>query len=191
MIEADATLELWVMALRPELTERVLGAGGCFLTGPREFGTFGLREQLAGLSELSDGACVEGRIGELFVMLSQQPSLHVLSRRALQLLHSDPASEAGHLAERLGTHPSVLSRRFHRDLGASLVDHRTKVRLLRFIEDVDRGATLIQASLDAGFGSYSQLTRCFRRVIGCTASEYFAGERWELSEQLCVAERPV
>jgi AraC-like DNA-binding protein len=79
------------------------------------------------------------------------------------------------LLERLvRAYPTEISRRFHDDLGTTLSDFRSRLRLLRFIQAVDDGVpSLLAAALDAGFGSYSQCHRIFQRSFGCTPRLFF------------------
>lgn len=100
---------------------------------------------------------------------------HVVTRRALAGLEADPSRSRAALAAEGSSDPGELSRHFHRDLGHTLVDFRARVRLMRFIERVDVGASLIAAALDAGFGSYSQCHRVFRATLGCAPSAFFEG----------------
>jgi len=100
---------------------------------------------------------------------------HVLTRRALAALGADPRRCRGTLAADGRSHPSELSRHFRRDLGHTLVEHRARLRLLRFIELVDGGASQTAAALDAGFGSYSQCHRVFRSTLGCAPRAFFEG----------------
>jgi methylphosphotriester-DNA--protein-cysteine methyltransferase len=100
-----------------------------------------------------------------------------LSRRALEYARSEPALPNAALAHKFATDPSQLSRRFHEDVGVSLVEYRARVKLMRFIELVDRGSELHRAALDAEFGSYAQCHRVFRRALGCSPRTYFAGHR--------------
>jgi AraC-like DNA-binding protein len=61
-------------------------------------------------------------------------------------------------------------------MGTTLTDYRTRLRLLRLIERVDAGSSLLAAALEAGFGSYSQCHRAFTRVFGCTPRRFFGSE---------------
>jgi AraC-like DNA-binding protein len=79
------------------------------------------------------------------------------------------------LAERVGLSPSRLSRLFKQQTGLSVVEFRNRQRMERFLsqyEDAAERPTLLEAALEAGFGSYPQFHRVFRQVVGCSPGEY-------------------
>jgi len=47
------------------------------------------------------------------------------------------------------------------------------LRLLRFVELVDRGQRFLPAAVEAGFGSYAQCHRVFMHTFGCTPRLFF------------------
>jgi AraC-like DNA-binding protein len=99
---------------------------------------------------------------------------HVLTRRTLQLLGAGRDLALTHLAQSLRAHPTEVSRRFHRDMGMTLVRYRMRLKLLNFIQLVDsRKAELMAAAMSAGFGSYSQCHRAFQTELGCGPREFF------------------
>lgn len=187
LLEASDDLELFVFALRPELAERALGARTpCStqtfeLTGPE---LASMAAELSGLGEVRDAAATEERLANLFSLaIDRAPRIHVRSRRALECLRSEHDLSEGALAQRLRTAPSGLSRRFHNDLGMTLVEYRARLRLMRFVELVDHGEPLSRAALEAEFGSYAQCHRVFRRALGCAPSDYFDGMRAHVDEE--------
>jgi transcriptional regulator GlxA family with amidase domain len=77
------------------------------------------------------------------------------------------------MAEQLHVSARHLARIFKREAGTSVVDHRNELRLARFLDRVDADAhNLLEAALDAGFGSYAQFHRVFRARLGRTPREY-------------------
>lgn len=101
-----------------------------------------------------------------------------LAALAAALLHDDPNEERLRLARRLGTTPGKLGRAFKATLGESLRDYKNRVRLQRFLAIVDpRGGDLLEAALDAGFGSYAQFHRVFRHAFGRSPIEYLREQR--------------
>ena len=101
--------------------------------------------------------------------------VHVLTRRALSELVRSPDSNREQLSRILRASPSDVSRYFHRDVGVTLVQYRTRARLLRLIQLVDAGErNLKELARRVGFGSYSQCHRAFQAELGCAPSEFFA-----------------
>jgi AraC-like DNA-binding protein len=66
---------------------------------------------------------------------------------------------------------------FKQQTGVALVDFRNRQRIERFLELYGTGQRrkMSDAALDAGFGSYPQFHRIFKRVIGCSPGNYRAG----------------
>ncbi|HYO96178.1 MAG TPA: helix-turn-helix domain-containing protein [Polyangiaceae bacterium] len=100
-----------------------------------------------------------------------------LSRRAFDGVSAEPGVSQAALALRLHRAPSGLSRRFRKDFGIGFVEYRSRIRVMRFIEAVDSGKSVVRAALDVEFGSYVQCHRVFRRALGCSPTDYFAGAR--------------
>jgi AraC-like DNA-binding protein len=186
LLEASADLELFVVALRPALADRVRGNRPNVLKekivlAESEMRDF--RERAFSLDEVRDHAAVERELGDLFASLGARPcTTHVNSRRAVGELRCAPGISAAELARRLRTAPAQVSREFHRDLGLTLVEFRARLRLMRFVHLVDQGATLTAAALTADFGSYAQCHRAFQRAVGCAPREYFRGARSEVDQ---------
>ena len=98
-----------------------------------------------------------------------------IAARVVLLLGEDSTLGRRQLATRLGLSESCLSRAFKSEMGFSVSQYRSRLKLERFFALVDRrGGNLLCAALDAGFGSYAQFHRVFRSVLGKTPSEYLA-----------------
>lgn len=186
LVEASPDLDLFVFALRPELHARALQER--FLTGV-DVNTVGARElasfetELAAVAELRDAETVEVRVADLFARaLKGAAQANATSRRIVVALRAEQSLSEAALAARLRTTPSGISRRFRHALGVPLVEYRARLRLMRFIDLVDRGSSLTRAALEADFGSYAQCHRVFRRALGCSPQRYFAGARTELDD---------
>jgi AraC-like DNA-binding protein/mannose-6-phosphate isomerase-like protein (cupin superfamily) len=182
LLEASDDLQLFALALTPELWERsrALSAGfGAAAGGLSKRAVANAKEALAAVAGISDGTVVEARLTELFSLLrgvAGTPSSSV-SRRAAEQVAAQPGASCSALANRLGTHPSNLSRVVTRELGVPLVELRSRLKLSEFIRLVDAGHSFTQAALQAEFGSYAQCHRVFRRLTGCQPRAYFAGAR--------------
>jgi AraC-like DNA-binding protein len=82
--------------------------------------------------------------------------------------------ELGRIAE---LSPSRLSRLFRQQTGSSIVQFRNRQRIerVRRILQSQETATLLDAALEAGFGSYPQFHRVFRQLCGCSPADYVRG----------------
>jgi AraC-like DNA-binding protein/quercetin dioxygenase-like cupin family protein len=83
------------------------------------------------------------------------------------------------LARQAGLSASRLSRLFKQQTGVTLVDFRNRQRLEKFLALYGTGQrlTMLEAGLEAGFGSYPQFYRVFKRVIGCSPGDYRGHKR--------------
>lgn len=101
--------------------------------------------------------------------------IHPAVERAAQILRDEPgADNLTQLARRAGLSPSRLSRLFKEQVGLSISQFRNKRRLERFLELYGKGHQVgaLEAALEAGFGSYAQFHRIFRRAMGGNVEEY-------------------
>jgi AraC-like DNA-binding protein len=187
LLDASVDFDLYVVGLTPELSERVLGRCATkVLSGPLRVHlppstSEALRRSCSVSLASLEPVVVERRVGELWreAHAARAGSVRAASsaRRVLRSLLDDPDLTRADRARLLRAHPSEISRCFHRELGVTLTEYRTRLRLLRFIEGVDAGdSTLLGAALGAGFGSYSQCHRAFRDALGCSPSRFFRGD---------------
>lgn len=88
-------------------------------------------------------------------------------KSVLRALESDPRSSGARLARELSISPGYLARSFKAEMGISLVEYRHRRLMARFFESVERGqVNLLAAALDAGFSSYTQFHRVYRKLFG-------------------------
>jgi len=188
MLNSSADVELMVVALTPEL------AGLC-LTQPvaaesRPFRLLpeiaeSIRGQLLSLDAPTDAENHERVASEVFCQLAGHfDQGHILARRSLAAVTERPELGSTRLARNLQVQPSEISRYFHRHLGLRLVEFRTRLRLMKFIQLADSGMPLTRAALEASFGSYAQCHRVFRQYLGCTPRDYFASFRSQIDARL-------
>ncbi|MFT5346607.1 MAG: transcriptional regulator GlxA family with amidase domain [Dinoroseobacter sp.] len=87
--------------------------------------------------------------------------------RAAEALQRDPTLGARALGEIAGLSAGRLGQVFAAQMGESLVAFRTRQKLQR-VEDLvgAKGLDLLNASLEAGFGSYAQFFRAYRARYG-------------------------
>lgn len=185
--EASPDLELVVLGLEPELAERCFGDRSGAASQPFSLGDVhldALREELLSLDRQSSVETHERIVTKFFTTCAPRlgPGRPIV-RRAFAAMSRDPTLLVDQLAESVRVDARDLGRYFHRDLGLRLVEFRARLRLMRFIEQVDRGDNLTQAALSV-FGSYSQCHRTFGRYLGVSPSEYFSGTRAALDSRL-------
>jgi AraC-like DNA-binding protein len=104
--------------------------------------------------------------------------LHPAVERAARLLRDEGESMGtGELSRRAGLSAARLNRLFRRQTGVSLVAYRNRLRMSRFMDLYAGGARpkMLAAALEAGFGSYAQFHRVFRRMMGCGPRQYDFG----------------
>jgi AraC-like DNA-binding protein len=103
---------------------------------------------------------------------------HPLVRDVTKLLVRDPTLSGESLAKQLNMSAGQLARTFRRCTDTSIVEHRNELRLARFLGRVDTQAgNLLEAALEAGFGSYAQFHRVFRARFGQPPREYLLEHR--------------
>jgi len=101
--------------------------------------------------------------------------VHPAVERAARLLHDETAPlSVDEVARRAGLSASRLSRLFEEQMGVSLTAFRNRQRIDRFLRLYGHGhrRTMLEAALDANFGSYAQFYRVFTAVMGCTPAQY-------------------
>ena len=198
--ERTPDFEMWILALQPALLERAcagaegaaflqtIAAGDCARvlavddarwlggeirrfadTGSAAFLHAGLAYAMAGAQE----AFVRARRGR-----PRGAAVSGEVRRCMMLLDENPALSRDDLADQTGADPDALSHAFKRELGVGLVVYRNRVRLRRFLDLASTGRlTLLDACLEAGFGSYPQFHRVFVAETRHTPREYLAALR--------------
>ena len=104
---------------------------------------------------------------------SGETKMRRLVTTAAAMLVEDTALDAGRIARRLEVSAGWFARIFKAEMGMSLVEYRNRLRLDRVDALLDQGSrTLLQAAREAGFGSYAQFHRIFRKLRGVTPREY-------------------
>jgi AraC-like DNA-binding protein/mannose-6-phosphate isomerase-like protein (cupin superfamily) len=189
LLAASDDLELYVVAVRPELAAREpqLFGGKTEPTSLRPGVLERTADALHQLGQAGAAEAVERGLVELWTdFVAAAPSAQGLARRASQTLRAERALSGTELARRLKTTPSEISRAFRSGLGLPMVEYRARLRLLEFVRRVDAGQSLTAAALDADFGSYAQCFRVFERALGCPPRAYFRGARREIDERVVI-----
>lgn len=181
LLDATPELDLYVIGVTPAFSEQVLAgraAGGAARLRLDDAGLANLRGACALPIGGVDSTAVERHVGDLWrdaqALRARTPDHHPLTVRAMRRLLERPDLKRGELADLIRGNASEVSRCFHQDVGMTLVAYRTRLRLIRFIQQVEGGAgNFLAAAIEAGFGSYSQCHRAFQRAFDCTPRLFF------------------
>ena len=186
LLEASADLRLFAIGMDSLFSTQVLGADRHAVTSPLhiQVGSANFNALVSRTSAVVDREAVDQPVAELWEHIhwlrlkhwnQANGSMHVLTRRTLSALYDAPYLGREQLALQLRASPSEVSRYFQRDVGMTLAQYRTRLRLLRFIRSVDeQTCNLTRAAVSAGFGSYSQCHRVFQAEFGCAPRDFFS-----------------
>ena len=102
-------------------------------------------------------------------------SVHPAVEKAARLINDGiEQDDLASLALQVGLSTHRLSRLFKQQIAMSLTDFRNNCRLERFLELYQYGQTktMLDAALQAGFGSYAQFYRVFKQITGMTPASF-------------------
>ncbi|MCE9614062.1 MAG: AraC family transcriptional regulator [Lentisphaerae bacterium] len=201
LLEASENFEMWILVFRPELVDRSCATPATAIlresNPPGEFSKVLAEAQVRRLAqlfaEIHDAATAPDRLnaGLAYALLAawaahqsaarmpDRTAIHPAIERAVNLMRFETTPmNLDALARHVGLSPSRLSRVFHDQMGMSLTDFRNHQRLERFLSLAARPGRrkLLTNALDAGFGSYPQFHRVFKRHMGCTPRAYHKRE---------------
>ncbi|MEO7036978.1 MAG: AraC family transcriptional regulator [Polyangiaceae bacterium] len=143
------------------------------------------------LLDQCETTCVDGELGasdvsaRLRALLStafratisdhnDQRALSLVELASCLLLES-PGLERAAVCRALDVSEGYLSRRFQVELGVSFSEQRARSRICHFVSQVARNrASYLEAALESGFGSYSQLHRSFTQIVCASPRAYFS-----------------
>lgn len=197
LLEASSDFRRWMLLFRPRLVRRVLpkAAHDSLLGQTAHEQSRNLpRRALTSLeetySEVREDRAAELRLfnaGMAFALarswlhfesasrLPEPAAFHPAVSRALGVLREAGASlTLTELASDAGISESHLSKLFSSQVGVTLTECRNRIRVERFIEIYGDGSrsTLMDAALEAGFGSYPQFYRVFLKQMGYPPGEH-------------------
>jgi AraC-like DNA-binding protein len=197
LLEYSPDFEMWVLVFRPAMVRRVCTIPATALL--RETNPAGhfykqlSEEQARRLNSLfreiaaTRADAPRHNAGLAYALLSawamQQAAepvpagaeIHPAVEKTVHLLRNEttplPFAE---LAQRAGLSPSQLSRVFQRQTGMPIYEFRNRQRIERFLTLYGEGqrTKMMDAALEAGFGSYPQFYRVFKQIMGCSPADY-------------------
>jgi AraC-like DNA-binding protein len=168
------SLEMWVVTLRPELIPQewiaeIVGHPSRVLPGQIAQDSDEIATYNAGIRYVVMRA---HRASQSSPSAQIKPMHPAVARALLLLRESGAALSLSQLAEASGIAAPYLSRLLVEHTNRSFVDWRNHIRLERFMTQYRAGDNLLNAALDAGFGSYARFHHVFTDVIGCTPSDW-------------------
>jgi AraC-like DNA-binding protein len=197
LIEQSPDFQMWIGVFKPRLIARVVtDVGARTLREADPAGHFTRRlndDTLRRLTALfEDVEAMRAQTGyfntglayallttwEAFVDaadISSGTDVHPAVEKAARLIRDAttplPSNE---LARCAGLSASRLSRLFRQQTGVTLLDFRNRQRVERFLHLYGGGQRhkVLDAALEAGFGSYPQFHRVFKQVMGCSPAAY-------------------
>jgi AraC-like DNA-binding protein len=196
LIGQTPDFEMWIGVCRPRVVGRIAADPGARVLRqadpPGEFCRRLAQGALARLEALfGEVAAARGRpvlfnagLGYALAGAWQQferaadvpvQDVHPAVEKAARLIRDDRAAmRLDELARRAGLSPGRLSRLFRQQTGMTLVDFRNRQRVETFLHLYGTGQrrTMLEAAFAAGFGSYPQFHRIFKRVFGCSPGAY-------------------
>jgi AraC-like DNA-binding protein len=104
--------------------------------------------------------------------------IHPAVERAARLVQDGAISlSLDQIAHEAGLSGARLSRLFKQQTGVAMVEFRNRKRIERFLHLYGTGQrhTMLAAALEAGFGSYPQFHRTFRKMMGASPARYRYG----------------
>lgn len=110
----------------------------------------------------------------------QEPATSLMQAMATYITaHAEESLTLAHLADQAGMSPTHFQRAFKAALGVSPREYQAAQRLARFKQGLRRGEGVLEAGLDAGFGSTSRIYDMADGSLGMTPSAYRAGGEGE------------
>ncbi|WP_421849080.1 bifunctional DNA-binding transcriptional regulator/O6-methylguanine-DNA methyltransferase Ada [Novosphingobium sp.] len=107
---------------------------------------------------------------------AQEPASSLMQAMAAYIAaHADQSLPLTHLADQAGMSPAHFQRAFKAALGVSPREYQAARRLARFKLALREGDGVLEAGLDAGFGSTSRLYEAVDGGLGMTPSAYRHG----------------
>lgn len=190
LIEQSADFEMWVGVAKPATVRRIATeASATILRQANPVGEYCRRLPQPAFARLesllAEIATTRQRLGLFnaglgYALLAAWDSFEHAADVPVHDVHPAVEKAARHirdqnntlgleaLASHAGLSPARLSRLFKQQTGIALVDFRNRQRVEKFLALYGAGqrTTMLAAALEAGFGSYPQFHRVFKRVTG-------------------------
>ena len=196
LLEQSPDFAMWILLIKPDYLQQICtdersatlladNPPGNFCRFLPERQARGLWEQCGKVTAVAEQqAYYNASLGPLLHTawaLYQQAGVAALSEnvhpaveKAARLINDGlEQDDLASLAQQVGLSPHRLSRLFKQQIAMSLTDFRNNCRLERFLELYQYGTrTMLDAAMQAGFGSYAQFFRVFSQLMRMTPAEF-------------------
>ena len=100
---------------------------------------------------------------------------HPAVQRAIEAIEADPTQNIAEIAGAAHQSPSHLGHLFRKEIGQTIAGYRTQTRLnaVDRMMNAPHPPPLLNAAIDAGFGSYSQFYRAFTNACGINPWQFY------------------
>lgn len=190
LIEQSADFEMWIGVMKPKAVRRIAtDASAKILRQTNPAGEYCRRLAQPAFARLeillTEIAATHGRAGLFnaglsYALLAAWQQFEHAADVPVHDVHPAVEKAARHirdkdntlgleaLAHHAGLSAARLSRLFKQQTGIALVDFRNRQRVEKFLAFYRTGQrmTMLEAALSAGFGSYPQFHRVFKKVTG-------------------------
>jgi AraC-like DNA-binding protein len=155
----------WLRIPADELTDSSLDMHDCPLRAPPS-----LIDALAATPSFA----ARVRLASEWLLKSDRPDPEQLSVYAAARIFAREKQTVSAAARDLGMSERTLQRTFQKSVGIAPVEYRSIARMRRLLVSLDAGVALADAAVDAGYYDQPHLDREFRKLVGCSPSEWLA-----------------
>lgn len=197
LLDESAHYEMWIVVFRPALVQQLCTTAAtrplCDPNPPGQFCRVVNAERTERLTHLFEELYHVAKINSIrfnaglgYALLTAWDAhhealalygsgVHPAVETVARLIHDQDDEQLASvpaLAARVGMSSAHLSRLFRKQTGVSIMDFRNRQRIERFLRLYSRDTSLVEAAIEAGFGSYAQFHRVFKQAMGCGPAVY-------------------
>ena len=114
------------------------------------------------------GNVISRQSSDIFV--NDDPSI----ARVLRYIHENISTKisVNDIVSEVPLSRRLLESRFKKEMGTSIYDYIIRIRIERIAELLSEGKTVSEAAFELGLTDIKNVARSFKRLMGCTPSEY-------------------
>ena len=114
------------------------------------------------------GNVISRQSSDIFV--NDDPSI----AKVLRYIHENIAAKisVNDIVSEVPLSRRLLESRFKKEMGTSIYDYIIRIRIEKIAELLSEGKTVSEAAFELGLTDIKNVSRSFKRLMGCTPSEY-------------------